>query len=328
MRQFASSIAVAAAVLAFSVPAATAGSVTTWVSHNGSDANTGANPPCDPQFPCLTLATTIFNTTVGGTVSCLDNGEYGGLGTPNGLNPPAIFGSMTIDCSAQGGTISVTGNSNGITIEPIVAGARVKLRGLTINGNGATGHGVLIQNAAEVIIENCVIQNFNGAGIFVQTNSGSALQLQVADTLIADNASSGIIIGPSAGTATNFVFERIRVANNTSGGIQVFPNQATGAVTGLIRDSVVTGNPPYGIDVATNLGTPITVSLDHTEVTGNGFGIIASGSAVILNNSTIQQNSTGLSASANGAIFSYGNNAINGNQPGGTGTAPISIGLR
>jgi hypothetical protein len=217
----------------------------------------------------------------------------------------------------------VTGTSSGITVNN--AGAVVKLRGLIINGNGSTGHGVLIQNAAEVIIENCVIQNFGGAGIFAQTSK--PLQLHVTDTLIADNSSSGIIVGPSGGAATNFAFERIRVVHNTSGGIQVFPNQATGAVTGVIRDSVVTGNPPYGIDVATNLGTPITVSLDHTEVTGNGFGIIASGSAVILNNSTIQQNSTGLSASANGAVFSYGNNAINGNQPGGIGTAPTVIGF-
>jgi hypothetical protein len=32
-------------------------------------------------------------------------------------------------------------------------------------------------------------------------------------------------------------------------------------------------------------------------------------------------------AANGGAIFSYGNNAINGNQPGGIGTTPILIGL-
>jgi hypothetical protein len=35
----------------------------------------------------------------------------------------------------------------------------------------------------------------------------------------------------------------------------------------------------------------------------------------------------GNAAESGGAIFSYGNNPINGNQPGGIGTAPIVIGL-
>jgi hypothetical protein len=48
---------------------------------------------------------------------------------------------------------------------------------------------------------------------------------------------------------------------------------------------------------------------------------------MILNNSTVQVNGTGLSANTGGAIFSYGNNLINGNQPGGVSTAPILIGL-
>jgi hypothetical protein len=37
--------------------------------------------------------------------------------------------------------------------------------------------------------------------------------------------------------------------------------------------------------------------------------------------------STRLNAANGGVIFSFGNNAINGNQPNGDGTAPIVIGL-
>jgi hypothetical protein len=53
-------------------------------------------------------------------------------------------------------------------------------------------------------------------------------------------------------------------------------------------------------------------------VAGNGTGVVSvNGAAVILNNSTVQTNGTGLNATSGGAIFSYGNNPINGNQPGG-----------
>jgi hypothetical protein len=320
MRRFASSIAVVAIVIAASGPADAQTQLATWVSHTGLDSNVNVVPPCSMLQPCRSFNTANTAATIGGAVYCLDNGDFGLL---------TISSSVTIDCSGQGGTINVSGALNGIVINGAAnVTTVVKLRGLIINGNGSTGHGVLIQNAAEVIIENCVIQNFGGAGIFAQTSN--PLQLHVADTLIADNAqtnvAAGIFMIPNGSATTNFAFERIRVENNANGGIQVFPNQVTGAVTGIIRDSVVTGNPPYGIDVTT-AGAPVTVSLDHTHVSGNGFGIIADGAAVILNNSTVQENNTGLSANANGAIFSYGNNAINGNQPGGTGTAPISIGL-
>jgi hypothetical protein len=79
---------------------------------------------------------------------------------------------------------------------------------------------------------------------------------------------------------------------------------------------------------STSVTASVTVSLDHTRVSGNGTGVVSmNGAAVILNSSSVQANGTGLSATSGGAIFSYGNNPINGNQPGGIGAAPIVIGL-
>jgi hypothetical protein len=91
MRKFVSTIAIATVVIALSASAATAQSA--WVSPSGNDANQNAKPPCDPQYPCLTLAIAAIFVASGGTVGCLSNGEYGGLGTPNGLNPPPPFSS-------------------------------------------------------------------------------------------------------------------------------------------------------------------------------------------------------------------------------------------
>jgi hypothetical protein len=112
---------------------------------------------------------------------------------------------------------------------------------------------------------------------------------------------------------------------------------ATGDITGVIRDSLITGSTNGdGIMALANPATPppggikpmVTVSLDHTDVAGNHTGVTSfTGAAVILNNSTIQTNGFGLNAANGGVIFSFGNNAINSNQPNGDGTAPIVIGL-
>jgi hypothetical protein len=132
---------------------------------------------------------------------------------------------------------------------------------------------------------------------------------------------------PGAETLT-FALDRVRIEDNARGGFAV-NTSGTGAVTGVIRDSMITGNGQWGVFVNNNSSALVTVSLEHTQVAGNSLGITAAnGVAVILNNSTIQTNNTAFSAISGSAIFSYGNNAINGNQPGGIGTTPISIGLR
>jgi hypothetical protein len=324
MRTFVSSIAVAAVVIAFSAPAAMAQAYSTplrtYVSRSGSDNNT--NQFCNDATPCRTFIIAISVTSPGGEIRCLDDSYYGGVNITKSvtIDCDGVFGSADGDLGG-GGTTPISINGSGIV---------VTLRGLSINGNGSTGSGILVNNAAAVTIENCVIQGFNGqggAGIRVQTDS--ALQLNVTDTLIANNSSGnegGIVIFQAGYQAIGFAFDRIRVENNAGDGIAVVGSAAfTGPVTGVIRDSVITGSTD-GI-IATTGGSAVTVSLDHTHVANNGTGVTSlNGAAVILNNSTIQTNGTGLSAQNGGAIFSYGNNAINGNQPNGSAT-PTVIGL-
>jgi len=321
MRTFASSVAVAAIVIALATPAALGASANqTWVSHNGSPNNTAASPPCSMQAPCDTFDNALRFTNAGGEINCLDNGDYGKIVTAQ---------SVTIDCGGQEGTITVSSAINGVVING--SNIVVTLRNLTINGNGSSGAGVLIQNAAAVIIENCVVKGFTGpvgGGIVVQTSTN--FRLNVTDTLITNNTDgtnyAGIVFIPNFGTTT-FALDRVRMENNPRGGFAVDALPGSGPVTGVIRDSVITGNGQWGV-LVNSAGSDVTVSLDHTHIAGNGIGITATnGVAVILNNSTIQTNNTGLSVGSGAAIFSYGNNAINGNQPGGS-AAPIQIGLR
>jgi hypothetical protein len=320
MRTFVSSIAVAAIALAFTLCTAF-GQSRTFVSHNGVDSGACG----DENAPCLTFIQALANTLPGRVISCLDSGLFGVI-------PITITQSVTIDCRGQVGAIEILGSLNAITING--ANIVVTLRGLSINGNGGSGAGVNIQAAAAVTIEDCLIENFTGGAGIIATNSAS-LQLNIADTLITNNSSGGglpnqtggIILLPGGSGTTGFAFDRVRVENNPTLGIDVNGQSTTGAVTGVIRDSVISGSAHSGI-VAVSANSPVTVSLDHTHVANNVTGIVSStNSVVILNNSTVQENNTGLSAGGGGAIFSYGNNAINGNQPGGIGTTPIAIGF-
>jgi hypothetical protein len=315
MRTFASAVAIAAIALSLVIPA-NAQSIRTWVSHNGTFNNS-----CTQASPCVgSFGVAELATLPGGEINCLDSSSSGYVG---------IYLSVTIDCSGQLGTIDADPvNLHGINID--APGAVVKLRNLTINGHGSTGSGVLIKNAAAVIIENCVIQGFagnGGTGIFVQTTN--ALQLNVSDTLIASNTdgvhNAGILISPTGSGPTTFALDRVRVENNTNLGVMV--DGSHGNITGVIRDSQITGSINGSGVVAYSNATAVTVSLDHTHVAGNNTGVTSSnGAAVILNNSTIQTNGRGLSTNFGGAIFSYGNNPINGNQPNGS-AAPTVIGL-
>jgi hypothetical protein len=320
------SLTVATGVIATAVTISAAMGATanrTWVSHSGLASNANLGNPCTPTNPCDTFATALGVTNPGGEINCVDNGSYGAIN---------ITQSVTIDCGGQLGAIDVSGG----TITAIVvnnASAVVKLRNLTINGNGSNGSGVTISDAAMVTIENCVIQNFNGPGSNgILLGATNPSQLNVSETLVVNNSSGsfggGIVIAPSGSGSVGFVFDRIRVENNPINGIQVTGIFSTGTIKGFLRDSVVSGTPANGgISVFTNANTSlVAVSVQRSHVVGNIVGVVSSGptSVAILSNSTVQANGTALSTSSGAAIYSYGNNDINDN--GSFGSAPIVIG--
>src|SRR5437763_8110318 len=100
----------------------------TWVSGVGDDVN-----PCSRTAPCKTFAGAISKTFINGEIDCLDPGGFGTI---------TITKSITIDCTGTFGSILASG-VNGVTIN-IPASANdpfrtVRLRGISINGTGASG---------------------------------------------------------------------------------------------------------------------------------------------------------------------------------------------
>ena len=149
------------AVFALSAPAH-AQATRTFVSGVGNDAD-----PCSRTAPCKTFAGAISKTFINGEIDCLDPGGFGTL---------TITKSITIDCTGTMGSVLASG-TNGFNINiPVNANdpfRTVRLRGLSINGAGASGtvgtrtglKGISITQALTVILEDPVISDFSLQGI-------------------------------------------------------------------------------------------------------------------------------------------------------------------
>jgi hypothetical protein len=290
------------AVFAVSAPAH-AQATRTFVSGVGNDAD-----PCSRTAPCKTFAGAISKTFINGEIDCLDPGGFGTL---------TITKSITIDCTGTLGSVLASG-TNGFNINiPVNANdpfRTVRLRGLTINGAGASGtigtrtglKGISITQALTVILEDLVISDFSQQGISdVRTTAGG--KLLIRNSVIRNNTLAGIGV---AGAATNNAsLDNVHSINNGFG-----VATATGNNVSITR-SVFSGNTSVGVegDAGSQIG------LDNSLVSGNATGL-QNGGTMSISNSEISFNTTGIT----GTTASFGNNRIFGNT--GAGTAP-TLGL-
>jgi hypothetical protein len=284
------------ALFAVSAPAH-AQATRTWVSGVGDDLN-----PCSRTAPCKTFAGAISKTFINGEIDCLDPGGYGAV---------TITKSITIDCTGTFGSILASGTT-GVTIS-IPVGANdplrtVRLRGLSINGSGASGtigtrtgvRGVRILDALVVEIEDTVITDFVTAGIQdSRTTAGG--KLLIRNTVVRDVTGTGI--GAGGANPNNVSLENVMSVNNSFG-----VSAATGNKVSIAR-SVFSGNTTAGVEG--DLGSQ--VGLDNSLVSGNAQGLQSNGT-MSLSNSSISFNSTGIT----GTTTSFGNNRIFGNPAPGT----------
>jgi hypothetical protein len=284
------------AVVALSAPAH-AQATRTFVSGVGNDAD-----PCSRTAPCKTFAGAISKTFINGEIDCLDPGGFGAL---------TITKSITIDCTGTLGGVLASG-TNGFNIN-IAANANdpfrtVRLRGLTINGTGASGtigtrtglKGISITQAAVVILEDLVISDFQQQGI-VDARTTTGGKLIIRNSVIRNNTGAGISV---AGAATNnAAIDNVHSLNNSFG-----VATGNGNNVAIVR-SVFAGNTTAGVE--TDAGGQL--AMDNSVVTGNAVGLQNAGT-MVFSNSEISFNSTGIATSTT----SFGNNRIFGNTSAGT----------
>jgi hypothetical protein len=284
----------------------------TWVSGTGNDAN-----PCTRAQPCLTFDQAHSVTDPGGSINCIDAGDYGAVG---------IVKSITIDCT---GTFAASSASVGSAILINAAGIFVTLRGLSIEGRGTAARGVRVTQASVVQIEQCRISGFQAGeamGIqFIPTGGGN---LFVSDTVITKNGAGavggGIVIDPGAGSAFA-VLQRVQLQQNSEG-LTVTGAGGGGAIVSVI-DSQASLNGRNGfVAVSPPGGALAGIEIDSSfAILNNLSGVLADGAAahVTIGASQVLGNSTGLGKANGGNVFSYGNNSVNTNGSNGS-PSPIN----
>jgi hypothetical protein len=285
-----------------------------YVSSSGNDSHA-----CNtPATACATFQGALTKTANYGEIDCVNAGDYGDL---------SIGQSVTIDCAGGVGlsTGGIIINGNGIV---------VRLRNLSLNGEGAPGVAIDGQNMAALYIENCVISNENngqGLGfmaaytgiVFTPYVSGSS-QLFVTNTIIGNNGNSGSISGgidiaPQSGVTATVSIDRSKINGNLFGIIADSTNGGT--IRGIVKNSVVSGNSQNGITVSSN-GASDVLMVDGVAVSSNGnHGLVAGGSnaGMLVSNTEVFNNGGGVYTTGGGTLFSYGNNSVNGNN-GNDGT--------
>lgn len=239
---------IGALVFATATPLAALAAQRTFVASTGSDSNA-----CSLNAPCRSFAAAIAQTKLGGEVIVLDSAGYGAVVITHAVSliaPSGIYAGISV----------FTGD--GITIN--APGARVVLRGLSINGQGGN-NGINFSAGAGLHVEGCEISGLLGTGI---VTSVAGAVVHIIDSVVRDN-SAGIVIGGGT-TSTLATISRTRVERNSGEGIEV-----TAAADVEIEDSVVTGST-FNIDAYTTVPTAFMgVTVTRTLVHGGSYGIIA-----------------------------------------------------
>jgi hypothetical protein len=287
------------AICVFSIVCATfasAQATRTWVSGVGDDAN-----PCSRTAPCKTLAGAISKTATNGEINAIDAGGFGAV---------TITKSITIDFSNILGGVLVSG-TNAVIINGTET--KVTLRGLDIDGLTTGLNGVKIISAETVSIENCAIYGFNRG---ISDERASDGQLSVSNTIIRNNNTENVFIGAS-NSEVKAIFSNTELKNG--GGIGLTARYGSQVI---IRNSFVTGNGDTGVIAQDSAEVEIIDSV----ISQNQFGVttLSSGSKIRLSGDTVTMNKEGLSV-VGGAIVSYGNNKISGNQSDGAPSQTIVV---
>ena len=247
-----------------------------FISPSGNNSADCANA----LTPCLTFVGALLQVSPGGEIIALATGGYG---------PLNITFAVTI--SGPNGVVLYSHAAVGVN----AAGAKVVLRGLTIDG--APGDGITISAAGSVFVENCVINASTGNGIAV--GAGVTTDLIVQESTIRNNTGHGILV---AGTAGGLTVNRCHIEGNGGDGIQIQAGKAS------IRQSAMEKNTNDGVQVKT-AGTIATLEKCLLARNGNNGLEVTTSAVGRITDSTVTGNATGL-ANGGGTLTTRGNNTV------------------
>jgi hypothetical protein len=237
-----------------------------FVSSSGVDTN-----PCTVTQPCASFAHAYTMIAANGIVAALDPGKYG---------PLTIIGPVTINGNGWAAITGSAGNAGaGITIN--AGSGNVVLTGLEIDGALASANGIVFNNGGSLRIENSVIKDFTGTGIYFVPAVQSSLF--VTNTSVIDNSGDGLSVFPtSAGVQISVVLNRVEVLNNGNNGIGMNAARGANTINATATDSTAAGNGGTGFGSTSGANGYAALSLFHCVTSNNGTGIEANGVLAII----------------------------------------------
>jgi len=266
-----------------------------WVSALGSDAaNCGTI-----AAPCRSFQY-VHDSVVapGGTIYVKDSANYGQLVITHGLSIISDAASTTTIFAPSGDAIAINAG----------VGDYVFIKGLVIDGVGAGANGVRLISGGGLGIADCVIRgfalgNFSGNAILIEPASINAT-FTVSDTILTGNGYAGIRIAPGLQAPT-----------------------ATASVNGTLNRVEASKNA-WGVSVEGNVTSGgVRVLAIHVNASENGTGFYASQASLNLSRAVVTGN-TSYGVWSFNTIYTYGDNAINGNAVDVNGAALVASPLK
>ncbi|WP_424363008.1 right-handed parallel beta-helix repeat-containing protein [Methylocystis parvus] len=257
-----------------------------WVSGKGVD-QAGCGPAATPFRTFQYAHDNVVG--VGGQIRVQDSAGY---------SPIIISKEISIINEGSNAGISATGGI-AITIQA-GAGDAVFLKGLSLDGQRTGVAGIKILSAAKVTVANCTITGISsgGAGIDITPAAGK-VSFTVSDSMISGNIGKGISIIPSLGflvggstASVRGSVSRTELNNNSKDGLLLNSGYTSGTISLYASEVNASFNDAYGLIA---VGANASLHLKRSMATGNKFYGVGNNGA---------------------AVFTYGDNALDGNDIG------------
>jgi hypothetical protein len=299
------------AILTFALAAATA---TSAAAGSAYLSRTGTGATCTLATPCATMFAAVNVAGAGGTVICLDKGDYGtlGLGIPitihcgDGLWESP--GNLLVLAPPAGGDVVVEGFA-GVAIQFLGQGALHLHRARLGKSPNAGSHGLLFAptGPATLHVSESVFYNNTGSGVHVAPTGNGYANVHVRDVKFERNANGLFADGSASTVGINVNVTASVFAENSGNGIGAFSTAGHAGVTASVKDSQITGN--------------LTNGLGALGATASGAG----SATIAVGGSMISANVNGIAASGAGQIRTFGNNQLLFNGSNGAFTGSVGL---
>jgi len=210
---------------AFMASPASAASLVTFVSGQGTDSGSCASP----AHACRTFAFALGVTSAGGEIKALD---------------PANYGRVTINQSVsitgvQGASINGAGN-NAILVN---AGANdvVNISDLTLDGKKAGSNGLVVARVGSLNVRNCVVRNYTSDGIHIAPPSGTTF-FRFENVESSENGANGFYFNAKNSAVSNGVLDHVKLHHNASYGLEADRDSNSATLNLVVNDSEATNN--------------------------------------------------------------------------------------